>query len=56
MLHIFVNRSSLEVFGGSGEAVISDRIFPSPQSTGLELSGAGKVISLDIWKLKSIWR
>jgi len=56
ILHIFVDRSSVEVFGGSGEAVISDRIFPSPQSTGLELSGAGKVISLDIWKLKSIWR
>ncbi|MGA2595532.1 MAG: glycoside hydrolase family 32 protein [Bryobacteraceae bacterium] len=55
ILHIFVDRSSVEVFGGSGEAVISDRIFPSPQSTSLELSGAGKVVSLDIWKLKSIW-
>lgn len=55
VLHIFVDRSSVEVFGGSGEAVISDRIFPSPQSTGIELTGTGKVVSLGIWKLKSIW-
>jgi fructan beta-fructosidase len=55
ILHIFVDRSSVEVFGGDGEAVISDRIFPSPESNALEITGTGKLVSLDIWKLKSIW-
>lgn len=55
MLHLFVDRSSVEMFGGSGEAVISDRIFPSADSNGLEIYGDAKVVSLDVWNLKSAW-
>jgi fructan beta-fructosidase len=55
MLHLFVDRSSVEMFGGSGEAVISDRIFPSAGSNRFEIYGNAKVISLDVWKLKSAW-
>jgi fructan beta-fructosidase len=57
-LRIFVDRSSVELFANDGETVISDRIFPSPGSNGLliyELGGKARVVSLDVWKLKSAW-
>jgi fructan beta-fructosidase len=57
-LHIFLDRSSVEVFVNDGEAVLTDRIYPSPGSDGIELystEGQGKVLSLSIWKLGSIW-
>ena len=55
-LHIFVDTCSVEVFGNDGRAVISDLIFPSPQSTGLELytvGGEARLIALEIWTLHS---
>ncbi|MDQ3687835.1 MAG: glycoside hydrolase family 32 protein [Acidobacteriota bacterium] len=57
-LHIFVDRSSIEVFGNDGRAVITDLIFPKPDSRGIEVyatNGTAKLVSLDIWKLKSAW-
>jgi len=54
-LHIFVDRCSVEVFANRGERVISDLIFPSPGSAGVELFSAGgdaEVRKLDIWSLK----
>jgi len=57
-LHIFLDRSSVEVFVNDGEVVLTDRIYPSPGSDGIELyseEGQGKVLSLSIWKLGSIW-
>ncbi|MDX1670945.1 MAG: glycoside hydrolase family 32 protein [Balneolaceae bacterium] len=57
-LHIFVDWSSVEVFGNRGEVAITDRIFPSPSSRQLELfseGGEARVISMDLWKLESAW-
>jgi fructan beta-fructosidase len=57
-IHVFVDSSSVEVFGGDGMVVITDLIFPSTQSIGTELysqGGAARLISLDAWSLKSIW-
>jgi fructan beta-fructosidase len=57
-LHIFVDRSSVEVFANDGEKVMTDRIYPPPGSTGIELysnGGAAKVVSLRIWPLASVW-
>jgi sucrose-6-phosphate hydrolase SacC (GH32 family) len=57
-LHIFLDRSSVEVFVDDGEVVLTDRMYPSPGSDGIELyskEGQGKVLSLSIWKLGSIW-
>jgi fructan beta-fructosidase len=57
-LHVFVDRSSIEVFVNSGERVLSERIYPPPGSGGIELysNGTGtKVNSLTIWDLNSIW-
>jgi len=57
-LHIFVDRSSVEVFANDGEKVMTDRIYPPAGSTGIELyatGGTGKVVSLTVWQLQSIW-
>ncbi|MGB8954420.1 MAG: GH32 C-terminal domain-containing protein, partial [Tumebacillaceae bacterium] len=57
-LHMFVDQSSVEVFANNGEIAITDQIFPSPSSTGMELyvtGGSAKVITLHLHKLKSMW-
>ncbi|WP_413789694.1 GH32 C-terminal domain-containing protein [Metabacillus rhizosphaerae] len=58
-MHIFVDRSAVEVFGNNGATVITDQIFPDPLSKELELySKDGKVTlkSLEIYPLKTIWK
>ena len=58
-LHIFVDRSSVEVFGNDGLATITDRIFPPSANQRVELSSFGadvKCRSINVWKLKSVWR
>ena len=58
-LHVFVDRSSVEVFANDGERVLSDRIYPQPGSDGIELyttGSGGKILSLMMWQLKSVWK
>jgi fructan beta-fructosidase len=58
-LHIFLDRSSVEVFANDGETVLTDRIYPSFGSEGVETySGTtdSRISSLIIWKLHSIWK
>jgi len=57
-LHIFVDRSSVEVFVNDGATVISDAIFPSRESQGIELysNGDARLVKLEIWNLRSTWR
>jgi fructan beta-fructosidase len=55
MLHILVDRCSVEVFGNHGETVLSELIFPQPSSQGLSVYAVGgdvHLIRLEIWKLK----
>ena len=55
-LHVFVDRSSVQVFANDGEHVLSDRVYPPMGSDGNELYAKGtgaKVVSLTIWKLDS---
>ena len=56
-LRILVDESSVEVFGNGGRAVITDRIFPSPDSDGLEfyIDGYASVKEMEIWKLRSMF-
>ena len=57
-LHIFVDRCTVEVFANHGEMVISDLIFPSPASEGLQFYSDGgevRILRLDVWKLGSAW-
>ncbi len=57
-LHVFVDRSSVEVFGNEGRAVLSNRIYPNQASQYIELfavGGSAKLKRLDAWELASIW-
>jgi len=57
-LSIYVDWSSVEVFGNSGKTIISDLIFPDLESRDLELYAIGgevRVVSLQINDLVSIW-
>lgn len=54
-LRIFLDRSSVEVFGNDGRVVISDSIFPNEKSQGLELFVQGGELllkQLDIFEIK----
>lgn len=54
-LRIFLDRSSLEVFGNEGEVAVADMIFPKAQSRSMELfSQGGETIlnELDVYELK----
>jgi fructan beta-fructosidase len=58
-LHIFVDRSSVEVFGNDGETVLSEAIFPKSASDGIELyshDGHARVLTMDVWNLKSAYQ
>ncbi len=58
-LHIFVDRSSIEVFGGDGETAITDLTFPYLERHGVEFfseDGNATIQYLKIWKLKSAVR
>lgn len=58
-LHIFLDRSVLQVFANGGQTCLATRIYPlRPDSLGLGLllrSGQVKLRSLDVWALASIW-
>jgi fructan beta-fructosidase len=54
-LHIFVDHSSVEVFANDGQVTLSDSIFPSKESLGLELFskyGATQLNALDFYDLE----
>ncbi len=58
-LHIFLDRSVIEVFADGGRTVLATRIYPTrPDSLGLSLfsrGGPAAVKSLDVWAMESIW-
>jgi fructan beta-fructosidase len=58
-LHIFVDRSSVEIFANDGERVFSERIYPHPGSNNIEFysnGSGGKIVSFKMWPLKTIWQ
>jgi len=58
-LHVFVDRSSVEVFVNDGATVFSDAIFPSRESQAVEVyskNGNARIVKLEIWNLGSSWR
>lgn len=52
-LRMFVDRSSIEVFGNGGELVMTNLVFPEEPYTGFSVSSEGKadMTSLHIWSL-----
>ena len=60
LLHVWVDRSSVEVLGQAGLVSITDRIFPDPESRGVSVyakggKGRAKAEMLTGMKLKSAW-
>ena len=58
-LHVFVDRSSIEVFAQNGRIAITNLVFPKPQSIGLSLNTGGdriEALNLKIWNLHSAWQ
>ncbi|KKK20883.1 hypothetical protein P175DRAFT_0560664 [Aspergillus ochraceoroseus IBT 24754] len=58
-LRIFVDWSSVEVFGGQGETTITAQIFPSEDATYAQLfseGGSAKNVRLRTRKIHSTWR
>ena len=55
-LHLFVDRSSVEVFADDGRAVLTDLIFPEPDAKGIEIyaNGGGIILySLELFAVCS---
>ena len=55
-LRILVDRSSVEVFGGQGEVVITDQVFPDPGGDGVQVFAEHGSVHLDnfqLWQLRS---
>lgn len=57
-LHIFVDKSSIEIFANDGKDVFTLLTYPGEAQTGIELFAQkkGTKMELDAWMLKSIWR
>ncbi|WP_051530029.1 glycoside hydrolase family 32 protein [Anoxybacteroides tepidamans] len=57
--HVFIDRSSVELFVNDGELVMTGRIYPTEPSelVGVFADGAeATVLSMDAWILKDIWQ
>jgi len=57
-LHIFVDRSIVEVFANDGEKVMTDRIYPPADCSGIEVysQGGGRIVSMTVWPMGSAWK
>jgi fructan beta-fructosidase len=58
-LHIFFDKSIVEVFANDGEAVMTAQVFPDEKDNGLELFSDGNATqfeSVKFWKIKSVWK
>lgn len=57
-LHVFVDKSSVEVFAGDGEATLTDLVYPRRGATSVEIYSEGGNIArvrIEAWRLRSIW-
>ena len=58
-LHIFVDKSSVEIFAGDGQLVFSLLTFPGDKQTGVELyseKGNTTKVTMKAWNIKSVWK
>jgi len=57
-LHVIVDATSVEVFADGGRVVLTDQIFPKPDSRRVSLfatGGAARLRSLESWELRCAW-
>lgn len=58
-LHIYVDKSSVEIFANDGRIVLSALTFPSESQTGIEIFSTGNKTLMNnfkLWEIASIWR
>ena len=57
-LHIFVDKSSVEIFANDGKEVFTLLTYPGESQTGIEVFAQrkGTKMTLNAWMLKSIWK
>jgi fructan beta-fructosidase len=58
LLHVWVDRSSVELLAEGGLVSITERIYPDARSQGVSVyatGGKARVKHLFAWKLKSVW-
>ena len=58
VLHILLDRNSIEIFANKGEVSLSFSFLPQAEKIGLRLEASGgnaKIRSLDVYELESIW-
>ncbi|WP_299089659.1 GH32 C-terminal domain-containing protein [uncultured Metabacillus sp.] len=58
-MRIFVDESSIEVFGNDGQVVFSNVVFPDGASDGMSFytkGGKVKIVSLKVYPLRGIWK
>ncbi|OOM14537.1 glycoside hydrolase family 32 protein [Clostridium saccharobutylicum] len=59
LMHIFLDRSSIEVFINDGESTMTSRIYPKEDMLGVELfanNGEVQVEEFTYWNLKDTWK
>ncbi|MDF2503368.1 glycoside hydrolase family 32 protein [Clostridium sp.] len=59
LLHVFLDRSSIEVFANEGEATMTSRIYPKENRLGIELSADNGNVNIEnftYWTLKDTWK
>lgn len=58
-MRIFVDESSIELFGGDGKVVFSELIFPDAARDGMSfytMGGDVRIVSLQVYPLANTWR
>ncbi|MCD7035487.1 sucrose-6-phosphate hydrolase [Metabacillus sp. GX 13764] len=58
LFHLFLDRSSVELFVNDGETAMTSRIYPDQKSLALKLfaeGGRAKAKTVSIWRLEDIW-
>ena len=53
-LRVLFDRTTLEVFANDGEAVVSERVYPTRPLDRIEVLG-GRGATLRMWELRSVW-
>ncbi len=57
-LHVFLDKSVMEVFVNDGRACVTRVVYPGQNDLGLEVfaeGGRATLLSLDVWQMRSIW-
>lgn len=58
-LNILLDRASIEIFGDGGLVTMASCFLPEPNDRSLEIyakGGQARIVSLNVWELKSTWR